>query len=115
MQIYLCKQGEPGQLTEVKNELKDLQETVGGYIEVVRLQSNLILICNDESKLNGSLPNRWCRGDIICGDFFFCGVDGEDFCDVPEDLLPVINAFYGPPQYDKEGERIGCRLKKTKS
>lgn len=115
MRIYLCKQGEPGQLAEIKNELKELQETVGGCIEPYRLQSNLILICNEEGKLNGSLPNRWCRGDIICGDFFFCGVDGEDFCDVPEKCVPALEALYGPPQYDKEGERIVCQPKKTKS
>lgn len=106
MRIYLCKQGEPGQLVEVKNELEDLQKTVGGYIESVRLQSNLVLICNEEGKLNGLPPNRWYHGDIICGDFFFCGDDGEDFCDVPEKFVPILEYFYGTPQYDKKGERI---------
>ena len=35
---------------EVKNELKALQETVGGYIQTLILAEGVVLICNKEGK-----------------------------------------------------------------
>lgn len=36
---------------EVKNELKALQETVGGHIQTLKLAEGVVLICNEEGKL----------------------------------------------------------------
>lgn len=115
MKIYHCKQGEPAELRDVPNELDALHEAVGGYIQAVPIGYDLMMVCNEEGKLKRMLPNRWVKGDVICGDFFFCGYDGEDFCDVPERDLPMLKAFYGAPQFDKKGERIECLPKKKKS
>ena len=51
------------------------QEKVGGYIEYVRLNEDddVILICNDEGKINGMGPNRDIDYDIIFGPFFVIG------------------------------------------
>lgn len=121
MKIYHCKQGEQAELRDVPNELDALQEAVGGYIQAVSISStqstgnDLVMVCNEEGKIKKMLPNRWVKGDVICGDFFFCGTDGEDFCDVPERDIPMLKAFYGDPQFDKKGERIWCQPKKKKS
>lgn len=42
---------------EVKNELKALQEAVGGYIETLTLAEGVVLICNEEGKLLNMEPN----------------------------------------------------------
>lgn len=94
MQIYLCKQNGTTELREVDNSLEALQEVVGGYIETLTIRNGLVMVCNEEGKLNGSKPNRFVKGDLIYGDFFFCGTDGEDFCDVPADVVPVLDACY---------------------
>lgn len=41
----------------IKNELKALQETVGGYIETLTLAEGVVLICNEEGKLLKLEPN----------------------------------------------------------
>lgn len=104
MKIYLCKQGERAEFTEAENELEALQNIVGGYIEVIPLTSDLVLICNEEGKLKGLKPNRWITGDVIHGDFFICGTSGDEFCDVPSKYNSVLRGIYEDPQFTKAGE-----------
>lgn len=66
----------------VKNELKALQETVGGYIETLTLAEGVVLICNEEGKLLKLEPNT--HFYTINGDFLLVGVNGEEFGDLTE-------------------------------
>lgn len=70
--------------TYISNTLENLQRTVEGYIEHVDLgHDGLHLIVNEEGIIN-NLP--YCclvDGHQLFGTVIFCGVDGEDFSDVP--------------------------------
>lgn len=37
-----------GHVTYISNNLKNLQNTVGGYIQVVPLAEDVLMICNEE-------------------------------------------------------------------
>lgn len=68
----------------IKNDLKTLQDIVGGYIELVQPCHDLTAIVNEEGMIRGLPYNmKWC-GYHILGTIIFCGVDGEDFADIPE-------------------------------
>ena len=54
--------------------LMDCRSEVGGLIQVIGLEDNCLLVCNDEGKLNGMKPNRWFLDDIICGPFLFVAI-----------------------------------------
>lgn len=77
---------EYGHVTNISVSLKNLQNTVGGYIECVPLGAKHVIICNEEGKLRGLEPNfRIGEGlfvDVICGNAIVIGTDGEDFCDM---------------------------------
>ena len=67
----------------ISNRLRDKQQIVDGYIEYVRLldDDSVVLICNEEGKINGSEYNRDIGYDIIAGTFIIareCADDGED-------------------------------------
>ena len=62
---------------EVNNKLEDLQEIVGGYIEVVSLGYPFLLVCNEEGKILGLQPNGSMGNDIICGTFFITADTSE--------------------------------------
>lgn len=67
----------------IQNRLRDKQQIVDGYIEYVRLleDDSVVLICNEEGKINGSEYNRDIGYDIIAGTFIIardCANDGED-------------------------------------
>jgi hypothetical protein len=60
--------------------LKDLQEFVGGYIELVFLGAGRVLVVNEEGKLEGLPPNVRATEiiraqgitDVIAGDALLC-------------------------------------------
>jgi hypothetical protein len=76
--------------------LKQMQQIVGGFIEQVPLTDGLVLICNEEGKING-LPVSWAAyiydqaWEPISGDFFVCRTEGSDFASVKrEDTVLVL-------------------------
>lgn len=73
---------EPGKLPQAKlidNTLEAMQAEVEGLIDIVPAGRGMVLVVNDEGKLNGMQPNRWIGDDIICGPFFVAaeGENGE--------------------------------------
>ena len=63
---------EPYQI-RIEHTLKNLQEIVGGYIEILQLDYNTDLVCNDEGKINRLPLNRFVDYDIIAGTFIIVG------------------------------------------
>lgn len=70
-------------IQKVKNELKDLQELVGGYIQSIRFTDDSVLLCDEEGKIKHKQANFMIWSDIIVGTAVIVGVDGEDFTDCP--------------------------------
>jgi len=90
-----------GHVTWVSDSLKNLQNTVGGYIETVTLDNGLVLICNEEGRLRNMPYNFTLRFlhyfnptdavevrpyQMIFGTVIACGVDGDEFADIPIDF-----------------------------
>ena len=92
---------EPGKVPEEKvigSDLKSLQDEVGGYIETVYIDHDVILVCNEEGKLNGMEMNRRLGDDIICGPFFLVGDDGEgDFASLSDEQITALKAQFSMP------------------
>ena len=65
---------------EINNTLEAKQELVGGYIECTYLpnDSDVVIICNEEGKINGMKLNRYIGHDIIAGPFLIVGDDYEN-------------------------------------
>lgn len=86
---------EPGrrpEVVEIENELKPLQEAVGGYIETVHWygMDGLVIICNEEGLINGLPFNTDIGGLWLFGTILIVGDGGEEFTDVPEKYLPQL-------------------------
>ena len=65
---------------EIENTLDEKQKIVGGYIECIYLPNDpdVVLICNEEGKINGMKLNRYIGHDIIAGPFLIVGDDYEN-------------------------------------
>ena len=83
--IYRKAPGEKPRQILVRNELKELQELVGGYIETVTLFADLTIICNEEGRLHGLPYNCEVCGVGFVGTILFVGVKGDRFTDVPRE------------------------------
>lgn len=77
IKCLLVKPYELPQEVKIKNNLESLQEEVQGMIECV-YYDDVILICNEEGKINGMHWNRDIGSDIIYGPFLIVGDDYEN-------------------------------------
>ena len=88
----------------ITDQLEDLQETVGGMIEVIGNGDGTLLVCNEESKLMGMDGNRRLNGDVIAGPFFVVGTDGENFRSLTDAEVNRYLQVYAEPQQISQRE-----------
>ena len=86
IKVFYKPVGGERELREIPNTLEAMQELVGGYIEAVKICTDLVLICHEEGRVLGLEPNPFLGYDFR-GDWFICGVDGDEFTDVPGDFV----------------------------
>lgn len=80
--ILIVEPGKSPRPTRVEHSLANLQEIVGGEIEIgCFLPQEVFLICNENGRSLGLAPNRRNPGaeDYIAGTFLLCGFDGDGF------------------------------------
>ena len=82
--VIIKRPGEPiGHMEVIEDKLAVLQDIVGGYIESVTLDSDFMIICNEEGRWKGFEHNAEICGVDFVGTVIGVGVDGEDLTDVP--------------------------------
>ena len=99
---------EPGRLArtaEIGTELSDLQAAVGGWIETFYpFEEEVCIVCDDEGKFDGALPNRAVRDgdgkivDIIFGPFFICDCSGEEFGSLTDEQIKKYTEMFRLPE-----------------
>jgi len=71
------------EVVTIRNDLRSLQEAVSidapyvGLLEIVGMDDNTCIPCNEEGKLIGLQPNRRLGYDVLCGVFYVVGQDEE--------------------------------------
>ena len=106
--------GQHPQQVEIDNDLKALQQAVGGSIDAVYpFADPVAIICNDEGKLMGLPLNRALRDedgqmyDAVAGDFLVVGLGEEDFASLtPELAQKYEQLFHQPEAFLKLGNRL---------
>lgn len=87
MRVAIRLPGEPWEIKNIENTLTNLQEIIGGYIQVVpNLYTNAVMYCHEEGKLLG-LPLNFAIYENDC----------DDDC-IDEIVGPVI--MFGPTDED---------------
>ena len=69
-----------GHVCNVSNRLGALQTNVGGYIETVTLDHQVVIICDEEGRLKGYDPNCVIKGYAFYGTIIAVGIDHERSC-----------------------------------
>lgn len=84
LDVFAKRPGGKPYHTAISDNLENLQRFVGGPIEVFPIATDFVIICNENGKIDGqSKYNCTVTGEPLFGPLIFCGVDGEDFGDVP--------------------------------
>ena len=114
MKVIVVKPMKKPVVKDIGNTLKDMQAVVDGYIEVVYpFEDKVAIVCDEEAKLTGKLPNRVLRDsnyrvyDILCGTFFICGIGEDDFTDIPEELVAkYMDRFECTEEFSRIGKCV---------
>ena len=88
-------------LTTIKTKLENLQEAIGGLIEIIDIEDDVCILCNEEGKLIGLEGNRKIGDDILVGTFYICGsnAEGELTSLTESQINKYINFFWEPPTF----------------
>lgn len=79
--VWVKEPQKPARHVWISNTLKNLQNTVGGYIECYPLSVSEVIICNEEGRILNLPYNGFYEGSDFCGTIIFAGVAGEEFTD----------------------------------
>ena len=116
IRVLMVRPGEKAEMVEMGDDLKSMQEMVGGYIEeYMPFEDDVALVCNEEGKVMNLPPSRAIYGedgtmqDVIAGPFFVCyaPVESEKFLSLPPDLEEKYKKkFEYPEQFFRTMEGI---------
>jgi hypothetical protein len=65
---------------------------------LVGVEEGVDLLLNDEGKLIGFEPNRRFGQDVLVGDFYVVGTDGENLASLPQDKVEKYKALFAEPE-----------------
>lgn len=90
---------------EIDGELETMQKIVGGLIQpLYPFNEPVAIVANDEGKLLGLPMNRGLRDesgklyDILCGTFFLCGIDEDNFTSLTEEQIQRFQQMFDTPE-----------------
>lgn len=88
MKVVMVEPKKPAYITEIGNDLKSLQNAVGGRIEPIYYLGDprAVMVGNEEAKLMRLEGNRRFGSRIVAGTFFICGILEDDFASLPDEL-----------------------------
>lgn len=84
MKVYAKHPSHPYHTIWVKNDLKELQKFVGGYIEAVSVEPGITVICNEDGRIFDMAYNCAICGISFVGSILVVGTEGDEFTDVPD-------------------------------
>ena len=107
LKVLVKKVDEMPEIKTIDSSLESLQKVVGGLIEVVYITDDILLIINEEGKINDSEMNfTWVTieeeenkfyyhfKDFIFGDVFFVGDGGSTFKSLTDEQIHSIVASF---------------------
>ena len=105
IRVVMCRPGRMAFPKEIRTDLESLQKAVGGMIETYYpFDEDVCIVCNDEGKINGMMPNRAVYGkdggiaDVIYGPFFVCGCAGPEFGSLSDEQTEKYMKLFDCPE-----------------
>ena len=105
IKVLRVEPGLPPVEKTIESGLQSLQHEVGGYIECVYpFEDDVVLIVNEEGKINGLPLNRSLRDDeveiydVIAGSFIVAGITEDSFCSLDSVLTEKYLKLFRYPE-----------------
>ncbi|MBE6689857.1 MAG: DUF3846 domain-containing protein [Ruminococcaceae bacterium] len=97
IRVLIKQPGEKARWEEIENDYKTMQQIVGGYVERIRIFSDLAILCNEEGKLRDLPYNLNVLGVDFVGTVIFVGVGRREFKNCPADVPATFRSLEVEP------------------
>lgn len=104
---------EKPEVVELANDLDSLQKAVSigmegqGLIEIVELDENTCILCNEEGKVLNLVPNRRLGSDVLCGVFYVTGQNKQgDLASLSPAGIEKFSQRFAEPEDILESEAL---------
>jgi hypothetical protein len=101
MRVLIFRVEAEPEVIEISGGLESMyQATDCSTVQFVPVAGGLDLVCDEEGKLNGAVPNRYVPElqDVICGPFFVTATDGEgEGRDLSDEEIKRVLGLAWPP------------------
>ncbi|HIU57764.1 MAG TPA: DUF3846 domain-containing protein [Candidatus Ornithomonoglobus merdipullorum] len=105
LEVLLVKPGQYAEMTTIDAGLSSMQGIVGGNIQVASyFDEPVVLVCNEEGKINGTDLNRAIKDDsgkiidIVAGTFFVCGSGEDNLISLPPEHREKFEKLFKSPE-----------------
>jgi len=107
IRVLMVEPGKKAYEKEIGTSLDDIYRALecGCFQTLYPYEDLVVIVCDDEGKINGSMPNRAIYGedgqmiDIICGKFFICDCTTENFKSLPDDMMEKYKKEFLYPEH----------------
>lgn len=86
MRVIVKRPGRQATVENIDNTMEALPGILGGYIRVISVATDCVMICHEEGRLLGLPRNNRTAGVDFHGTVIVAGVSGDDFTDCPMSL-----------------------------
>lgn len=93
IKVIIKEPGKKPRSTNISASIENLRKTVGGYIEMVRLTADCVVLCYENGKIKGYPHTCNICGHDFVGTIILCGTDGKEFTDIPLDFQEAKQMF----------------------
>ena len=117
--VVRVEPGKRARIEAIPGSLEDMQQIVGGDIQVLYpFDEEVAIVCNEEAKISGLSLNRALSTpedgvyDIVAGAFFIIACESDHFCSLTEEQQQRYKQmFLFPEKFVKiDGEIVALRF-----
>lgn len=94
IKVVFQSPGDISKVITIENDLKPMNELIGGYLETLTLSNGLVLIMDEEGRLKGLPDNIRCvQVGTIVGPVFITAADGDEFVSLTTEQIQTARAW----------------------
>lgn len=93
MKVVYKEPNKDAEIRDIQNELWELQDLVGGWIEHISFIEGVGMIVNEEGALRDMKPNFKYGWGTIVGPAIFVGEADDDFTDLTDEDVKKVMKF----------------------
>lgn len=94
IKVVFQSPGDISKVITIENDLKPMNELIGGYLETLTLSNGLVLIMDEEGRLKGLPDNIRCaQYGTIAGTVFVTADEEEDFRSLTTEEIQSARAW----------------------